>query len=45
MELHEAGENYIMRSFMTDGVTGSWRELHNEELHEGGSYRKLERTT
>jgi hypothetical protein len=34
-----------MRSFMREGVTGSWRELHSEELHEGGSYRKLERTT
>ena len=28
----------------TERFEGSWRELHNEERHDGESYRKLERT-
>jgi hypothetical protein len=29
-DLQEAGENYIMRNFMTQGISGSWRGVHNE---------------
>jgi hypothetical protein len=37
MVLQDACENYITRSVIDVGITGSYRKLHNEECHYGGS--------